>query len=63
MAQHQAAFCGEAAHFHPQTFFELYKDAKVAGVHGLVDKDGSSEVIAILPGFPDNVRVNEEGDF
>ena len=27
------------------------------------DKAGSSEVIAILPGFPDNVRVNEEGDF
>ncbi|KAJ1395676.1 Strictosidine synthase, conserved region [Sesbania bispinosa] len=27
------------------------------------DKAGTSEVIAILPGFPDNVRVNENGDF
>lgn len=29
----------EAAQFYPQTFFELYKDPKVAGVNGLVDKD------------------------
>uniref|UniRef100_A0A2P2N1F7 Strictosidine synthase conserved region domain-containing protein n=1 Tax=Rhizophora mucronata TaxID=61149 RepID=A0A2P2N1F7_RHIMU len=27
------------------------------------DKAGTSEVLAILPGFPDNVRRNEEGDF
>ncbi|XP_054810857.1 protein STRICTOSIDINE SYNTHASE-LIKE 3 [Prosopis cineraria] len=27
------------------------------------DKAGTSEVLAILPGFPDNVRVNEDGDF
>ncbi|KAJ1393798.1 Strictosidine synthase, conserved region [Sesbania bispinosa] len=27
------------------------------------DKAGTSEVLAILPGFPDNVRVNENGDF
>ncbi|KAE9616791.1 hypothetical protein Lal_00034830 [Lupinus albus] len=27
------------------------------------DKAGTSEIFAILPGFPDNVRVNENGDF
>lgn len=27
------------------------------------DKAGTSEILAILPGFPDNVRVNENGDF
>ncbi|XP_020202842.1 protein STRICTOSIDINE SYNTHASE-LIKE 3 [Cajanus cajan] len=27
------------------------------------EKAGTSEIIAILPGFPDNVRVNEDGDF
>ncbi|XP_065867118.1 protein STRICTOSIDINE SYNTHASE-LIKE 3 [Euphorbia lathyris] len=27
------------------------------------DKVGSLEVLAILPGFPDNVRTNEEGNF
>lgn len=27
------------------------------------DKAGTSEILAILPGFPDNVRVNEDGDF
>lgn len=27
------------------------------------DKAGTSEVLTILPGFPDNVRVNEDGDF
>lgn len=27
------------------------------------DKAGTSEVIAILPGFPDNVRTNDEGNF
>ncbi|KAK4255313.1 hypothetical protein QN277_008326 [Acacia crassicarpa] len=27
------------------------------------NKAGTSEVLAILPGFPDNVRVNEDGDF
>ncbi|KAI4334154.1 hypothetical protein L6164_018879 [Bauhinia variegata] len=27
------------------------------------DRAGTSEVMAILPGFPDNVRVNEDGDF
>ncbi|KDP42972.1 hypothetical protein JCGZ_23914 [Jatropha curcas] len=27
------------------------------------EKAGTSEVLAILPGFPDNVRTNEEGNF
>ncbi|XP_061360335.1 protein STRICTOSIDINE SYNTHASE-LIKE 3-like [Gastrolobium bilobum] len=27
------------------------------------DKAGTSEILAILPGFPDNVRVNGNGDF
>lgn len=27
------------------------------------EKAGTSEVFAILPGFPDNVRTNENGDF
>lgn len=27
------------------------------------DKAGTSEIFAILPGYPDNVRVNEKGDF
>ncbi|OIW05905.1 hypothetical protein TanjilG_23691 [Lupinus angustifolius] len=27
------------------------------------DKAGTSEIFAILPGYPDNVRVNENGDF
>lgn len=27
------------------------------------DKAGTSEVMAILPGFPDNVRTNKDGDF
>lgn len=27
------------------------------------DKAGTSEVLAILPGFPDNVRTNENGEF
>lgn len=27
------------------------------------EKDGTSEILAILPGAPDNVRVNEDGDF
>ncbi|OIW08450.1 hypothetical protein TanjilG_03126 [Lupinus angustifolius] len=27
------------------------------------DKAGTSEIFAILPGFPDNVRVNEKGEF
>ncbi|KAB1226975.1 Adipocyte plasma membrane-associated protein [Morella rubra] len=27
------------------------------------EKAGTSEVLAILPGFPDNVRTNENGDF
>lgn len=27
------------------------------------DKAGTSEIVAILPGYPDNVRVNEDGDF
>ncbi|CAK9159055.1 unnamed protein product [Ilex paraguariensis] len=27
------------------------------------EKAGSSEVMAILPGFPDNVRTNEKGEF
>ncbi|XP_057750710.1 protein STRICTOSIDINE SYNTHASE-LIKE 3-like [Arachis stenosperma] len=27
------------------------------------EKAGTSEIIAILPGIPDNVRVNEDGDF
>lgn len=27
------------------------------------EKAGTSEVMAILPGFPDNVRTNEKGDF
>ncbi|MED6151771.1 cohesin loading factor Ssl3 [Stylosanthes scabra] len=27
------------------------------------EKAGTSEIIAILPGAPDNVRVNEDGDF
>ncbi|XP_014519739.1 protein STRICTOSIDINE SYNTHASE-LIKE 3 [Vigna radiata var. radiata] len=27
------------------------------------EKAGTSEILATLPGFPDNVRVNEDGDF
>ena len=27
------------------------------------EKAGTSEVFAILPGFPDNVRTNEKGEF
>ncbi|KAG6619748.1 hypothetical protein I3843_13G110200 [Carya illinoinensis] len=27
------------------------------------EKAGTSEVLAVLPGFPDNVRTNEKGDF
>lgn len=27
------------------------------------EKAGTSEILAILPGYPDNVRVNENGDF
>ncbi|KAB5561766.1 hypothetical protein DKX38_006723 [Salix brachista] len=27
------------------------------------EKSGTSEVLAIIPGFPDNVRTNEEGNF
>ncbi|XP_061372429.1 protein STRICTOSIDINE SYNTHASE-LIKE 3-like isoform X1 [Gastrolobium bilobum] len=27
------------------------------------EKAGTSEIMAILPGYPDNVRVNENGDF
>ncbi|KAL2945606.1 Protein STRICTOSIDINE SYNTHASE-LIKE 3 [Bienertia sinuspersici] len=27
------------------------------------EKVGTSESFAILPGFPDNVRTNKEGDF
>lgn len=27
------------------------------------EKSGTSEVLAILPGFPDNVRTNKDGDF
>ncbi|KAL2536016.1 Protein STRICTOSIDINE SYNTHASE-LIKE 3 [Forsythia ovata] len=27
------------------------------------EKTGTSEVMAVLPGFPDNVRTNEDGDF
>lgn len=27
------------------------------------EKAGTSEVMAILPGFPDNVRTNENGEF
>ena len=27
------------------------------------DKAGTSDVFALLPGFPDNVRTNEEGEF
>lgn len=27
------------------------------------EKAGTSEVFALLPGFPDNVRTNEEGNF
>lgn len=27
------------------------------------EKAGTSEILAILPGFPDNVRTNEEGNF
>ena len=27
------------------------------------EKAGTSEILAILPGYPDNVRVNEDGDF
>ncbi|KAK7263488.1 hypothetical protein RJT34_31079 [Clitoria ternatea] len=27
------------------------------------DKAGTSEILAILPGYPDNVRVNKDGDF
>lgn len=27
------------------------------------EKAGTSEVLAIIPGFPDNVRTNEEGNF
>ncbi|XP_057455877.1 protein STRICTOSIDINE SYNTHASE-LIKE 3-like [Lotus japonicus] len=27
------------------------------------EKAGTSEILAILPGSPDNVRVNENGDF
>lgn len=27
------------------------------------EKAGTSEVLAILPGFPDNVRTNEDGNF
>nr|KYP43606.1 Adipocyte plasma membrane-associated protein [Cajanus cajan] len=27
------------------------------------DKAGTSEILAVLPGFPDNVRVNGNGDF
>ncbi|CAN0923376.1 Protein STRICTOSIDINE SYNTHASE-LIKE 3 [Linum grandiflorum] len=27
------------------------------------DKAGTSEVLAVLPGFPDNVRTNKDGDF
>ncbi|KAJ7981258.1 putative Strictosidine synthase [Quillaja saponaria] len=27
------------------------------------EKAGTSEILAILPGFPDNVRTNENGDF
>ncbi|ESW04505.1 hypothetical protein PHAVU_011G100400 [Phaseolus vulgaris] len=27
------------------------------------EKAGTSEILAVLPGYPDNVRVNEDGDF
>lgn len=27
------------------------------------EKSGTSEVMAVLPGFPDNVRMNKDGDF
>jgi hypothetical protein len=27
------------------------------------EKAGTSEILAILPGAPDNIRVNEDGDF
>lgn len=27
------------------------------------EKAGTSEVFAILPGFPDNIRTNKDGDF